>query len=153
MQRLQAAECTSGPLGPFRGYPGCHHPLRRTLGGRLASTLGWGLQPLRLLGRVIQRHTIHVHTQHTSPSFTLPSGTTELPVPNARWATPGPTRSRPRPARKTASHHATTTHWAVVSARNKPPHRHASMSLHPTGNLNERVPGDPQHTCTTSSGN
>jgi hypothetical protein len=39
----------------------------------------WGLQPLgaatRLLGRVIQRHTIHVHTQHTSPSFTLPSGT------------------------------------------------------------------------------
>jgi hypothetical protein len=76
MQRLQAAECTSGPLGPFRGYPGCHHPLRRTLGGRLASTLCLGTAATRgRLGRVIQRHTIHVHTQHTSPSFTLPSGT------------------------------------------------------------------------------
>ena len=124
MQRLQAAECTSGPLGPFRGYPGCHHPLRRTLGGRLASTLCLGTAATRGCWAVLYNGTRYtcIHNTLARP-LPFPPAPQNSQSPMLDGQRPGRTRSRPRPARKTASHHATTTHWAVVSAPNKPPHR------------------------------
>jgi hypothetical protein len=154
MQRLQAAECTSGPLGPFRGYPGCHHPLRRTLGGRLASTLCLGTAATRGCWAVLYNGTRYtcIHNTLARP----------LPFPPAPQNSQSPMLDGQRPGRHALDHapHARRRpimppqHTGPLSLHpTSPPTANASMSLHPTGNLNERVPGNPQHTCTTSSGN